>query len=95
MGGFDRIDIVDELPGELDGRAVGCYLPATGTVLLLSYAAFEAGGEWFKAPVSPELYRAAAAHEMAHAAVGCHTAPQRLPVAAHEYLVAPDLSVTR
>lgn len=84
--GSIRIDIVDELPGELGGRAVGCYLPVNGQVLLLSYATFEASGEWFRVPVSPELYRAAAAHEVAHAAVGCHTAPQRLPVAAHEYL---------
>lgn len=83
---YTRIDVVDELPGELGGRAVGCYLPATGRVMLLSYAAFEAGGEWFQVPVNRELYRAAASHEMAHAAVACHTAPQRLPVAAHEYL---------
>lgn len=81
-----NIDIVQELPGELGGRAVGCYLRKTRGVLLLSYDTFEAGGEWFRIPVDRELYRSAAAHEMAHAVIGCHTVPRGLPVAAHEYV---------
>jgi hypothetical protein len=80
------IDIVPELPGDLAGRAVGCYERQTKRVLLLSFDAFQAGGGWFRMPPSWELYRAAAAHEMAHAVVGCLSAPRRLPVAAHEYV---------
>ncbi|MDO8903221.1 DUF6639 family protein [Hydrogenophaga sp.] len=80
------MDIVEELPGELGGRAVGCYLRETKKILLLSYHTFEAGGEWFRVPVDRELYRSAAAHEMAHAVVGCHAEPTGLPVAAHEYV---------
>lgn len=89
--GFDpppstTIDIVKELPGELSGRAVGCYLRDTRSILLLTYEAFVAGGQWFGMPADRELYRAAAAHEMAHAVVGCHSESARLPVAAHEYV---------
>jgi hypothetical protein len=80
------IDIVSELPGELAGRAVGCYLRETERILLLSFAAFEAGGGWFRMPPTRELYRAAAAHEVAHAVVGCQSEPRRLAVAAHEYV---------
>jgi hypothetical protein len=81
-----RIEVVGQLPGELAGRAIGCYLIETRTILLLDYEAFEALGTWFRMPVDRELYRAAAAHEMAHAVVGCHASPGRLPTAAHEYV---------
>lgn len=81
-----RIDIVAELPGELAGRAVGCYLRESRKILLLSYGAFQSGGGWFRMPPSQELYRAAASHEVAHAVVGCHAAHARLAVAAHEYV---------
>jgi hypothetical protein len=89
--GFDAppsttMDIVQELPGELAGRAVGCYLRESRDIRLLTYEAFAAGGQWFRLPADRELYRAAAAHEMAHAVVGCHSEPARLPVAAHEYV---------
>lgn len=80
------IEIVPALPGELTGRAVGCYLRSTKSILLLSYDAFVAGGQWFRMQADRELYRAVAAHEMAHAVVGCHSEPARLPVAAHEYV---------
>lgn len=89
--GFDAppsttIDIVPALPGELAGRAVGCYLRESREIRLLTYEAFAAGGQWFRMPADRALYRAAAAHEMAHAVVGCHSEPARLPVAAHEYV---------
>ena len=80
------IDILSELPGELAGQAVGCYVPETQRVLILSFDAFKAGGGWFQMPPSWELYRAAASHEVAHALVGCRSEPRRLAVAAHEYV---------
>lgn len=80
------IDIIDRLPGELDGRALGCYVRDTRRVLLLSRAAFDATGGWFGQPPDDELYRSAAAHEVAHAVVGCNTEGRPLPVPAHEYL---------
>ena len=80
------IRVVSRLPGELAGRAVGCYLRDTRTILLLGYDAFESLGEWFRTPVDRELYASAASHEMAHAVVGCHAWPGRLPTAAHEYV---------
>lgn len=89
-----RIDILDRLPGALDGRAVGCYLRETGRIPMLSYAAFAAVGTWFRMPVDGELYRAVAAHEMAHAVVGCHAGPPSLPVAAHEYVAYVALFAT-
>ncbi len=81
-----RIDIVDDMPGDLAGKAVGCYVRESRQVLLLSFEAFRAVGGWFQMPPSWELYRAAASHEVAHAVVGCHSEPRRLPVAAHEYV---------
>lgn len=80
------IEVVPEMPDELAGKAVGCYLPEKKRVLLLSFDAFQAGGGWFRMPPSLELYQAAAAHEMAHAVVGCHSEPKQLPVAAQEYI---------
>jgi len=79
------IDVVEQLPGELRGLAVGCYVRDTRRIVLLSYDAFEATGHWLRTPVNRELYRSAAAHEMAHAVVGCNAAPE-LPVPAHEYV---------
>ena len=80
------IDIVEQLPGELRGLAVGCYVRDTRRIVLLSYDAFEATGSWLRSPVDRELYRSAASHEMAHAVVGCNAASPELPVPAHEYV---------
>lgn len=79
------IEIVDQLPGELRGQAMGCYQRDSRRILLLSYDSFEATGRWFRMPVNRELYRSAAAHEMAHAVVACQGDPMALPVPAHEY----------
>ncbi|OQY74617.1 MAG: hypothetical protein B6D47_02365 [Rhodocyclaceae bacterium UTPRO2] len=65
---------------------MGCYLRETKRVVLLSFDAFKAGGGWFQMPPSLELYRAAAAHEVAHAVAGCQSEPRQLAVAAHEYV---------
>lgn len=80
------IEIVEHLPGDLNGRAVGCYLRDSRRVLLLTYASFAAGGTWFRVPADAELYRAAASHEVAHAAVACGAEPARPPLAVHEYV---------
>jgi hypothetical protein len=88
------VQIVPRLPGELGGRAIGCYLRESRRILLLSYDAFAAVDQWFSMPADRALYRAAAAHEMAHAVVGCHAGPGRLPVAAHEYVAYVVLFAT-
>jgi hypothetical protein len=88
------IDIVERLPGELDGRALGCYLRDTRRILLLSRAAFDATGGWFGEPPDAELYRSAAAHEVAHAVVGCHLGERPLPVPAHEYVAYVTMFAT-
>lgn len=79
------VTLVARMPGDLQGRALGCYEPADGGVLLLDRAAFEAAGGWFGQPADDELYRSAAAHELAHAVIGCQPRLQPLPVPAHEY----------
>lgn len=89
-----HIEIVSRLPGELGGRAVGCYQVETRSIQLLSYDAFEAIDRWFRTPVDRELYRAVAAHEMAHAVVGWCGATRRLPTAAHEYVAYVVLFAT-
>lgn len=38
------IEIVTRLPGELAGRAVGCYVRESRRIFLLSFEAFQAGG---------------------------------------------------
>ena len=80
------VELVQQLPPELGDRALGCYLRNEGKIQLLTYRQFEGGGEWFKMQRDRELYRALAAHEMAHAVVGCHSEPRKLPVPAHEYV---------
>jgi hypothetical protein len=80
------VELVQQLPPELGDRALGCYLRNTGKIQLLTYQQFVAGGEWFQMQRDRELYRALAAHEMAHAVVGCHSEPRPLPVPAHEYV---------
>lgn len=86
LPGQTLVDIVARLPGDLDGRALGCYDPDSRRVLLLSRAAFDATGGWFGQPPDAELYRSAATHELAHAAVGCQPGARQLPVPAHEYV---------
>jgi hypothetical protein len=88
------IDIVEHLPADLDGKAVGCYIPATRRVVLLTYRAFAATGTWFRVPVDLELYRAAASHEVAHATVACNAPSGRLPLAAHEYVAYVTMFAT-
>ncbi|MFO1327402.1 MAG: DUF6639 family protein [Rubrivivax sp.] len=89
-----RVHLVDEMPGEMAGRAVGCYLRDTRRVMLLRWSAFEATGHWLRWPVEPALYRGAAAHEMAHAVVGCHVDDRALPVTAHELVAYVTLFAT-
>lgn len=88
------IEIVERLPGDLDGKAVGCFIPAARRVMLLTYRAFTATGTWFRVPVDLELYRAAASHEVAHAMVACNADSGRLPLAAHEYVAYVTMFAT-
>jgi len=86
LPGSTTFEIVETLPPELDGRALGCYLRGARRTLVLSYARFEALGTWFRVPADREMYRGVAAHEMAHAMVGCQPGGPQASVAAHEYV---------
>lgn len=88
------IEIVEKLPPELGDRALGCYLRESKTIQLLSHERFMAGGPWFRMPRDRELYRSLASHEMAHAVVGCHSGPAKLPIPAHEYVAYVALFAT-
>jgi hypothetical protein len=92
--GQTLIEVVERLPGELDGKAVGCYIPATRRVMLLTFSAFAATGTWFRVPVDMELYRAAVSHEVAHATIACNSQSGRLPLAAHEYVAYVTMFAT-
>lgn len=94
-----QIELADQLPGDMRGQAVGCYEPGLRRIVLLAYPAFAATGSWFRQPVEPELYRAAASHEVAHAVAACNATAAGPPLAANEYTayvvmfatMAPDL----
>ncbi|MBL8327653.1 MAG: hypothetical protein JNJ71_02305 [Rubrivivax sp.] len=88
------VELVDEMPGEMKGRAVGCYLRDTRRILLLRWPAFAATGEWLRTPVEPGLYQGAAAHEVAHAVIGCNVDDTALAVPAHEYVAYVALFAT-
>ncbi len=89
-----QIDLVDELPGDMRGQAVGCYVPGLQRVFLLDDAAFAATGTWFRQPVEPELVRAAASHEVAHAVAACNTDAPSPPLAANEYVAYVTMFAT-
>lgn len=89
-----HIELRDELPGDMRGQAVGCYLPGLRRVFLLDYPAFAATGHWFGQPVQPELYRAAASHEVAHAVAACNAAAASPPLAANEYVAYVTMFAT-
>ncbi len=88
------MELVGRLAPDLDGRAVGCYIPQTRRILLLDRRAFMSIESWFRVPVNEELYRAAAAHEVAHAVAACNGVPGRLALAAHEYLAYVTMFAT-
>ncbi len=73
-------EVVDALPPDLDGHALGCYLRGSR--------------RWFRVPADREMYRGVAAHEMAHAVVGCQPGGREASVAAHEYVAYVTLLAT-
>ncbi len=80
-----RVELVQALPEGLRPDAVGCYAMRSRRLMVLEQALFLDRGQWFGIPVSPRLWRAVVAHEVAHALVGCHLQGRPLPSAAHEY----------
>lgn len=65
-----NINVVDTLPGAIPGTALGVYSWKERQITVLTYAAFRARemrAKKFRVPVSHEHYRAATAHEVAHA----------------------------
>lgn len=88
-----RIELVERMPEGLRDNSAGCYIRGARRILLLRYAAFAQRGHWFGLAVDRDLYRSAAAHEMAHAVVGCH-ADLYLPGPAHEYVAYVTMFAT-
>jgi len=61
------LEITPALPEEAGATAVGCYLEQGKRVFMLPYAEFSRQKRWFNLPISRDIYRALAAHEVAHA----------------------------
>jgi hypothetical protein len=89
-----HVQISDELPLGSARSAAGEYLPQKQQVHLLTYQAFQTFGHWFHTPISREVYRSLATHEVAHAITdAAFTFPQP-SVHAREYLAYVALFAT-
>jgi hypothetical protein len=82
------------MPPGLRPDAVGCYAVRSRRLMVLEQPLFLQRGRWFGVPVSPRLWRAVVAHEVAHALVGCHLQGRPLPSAAHEYVAYVTMFAT-
>ena len=89
-----RIELVDAMPEGLRPDAVGCYATKSRRLMVLEQHLFMQRGSWFGVPVSPRLWRAVVAHEVAHALVGCHLQGRALAGAAHEYVAYVTMFAT-
>lgn len=89
-----RIELVAAMPPGLRPDAVGCYALRSRRLMVLEQPLFLKRGRWFGVPVSPRLWRAVVAHEVAHALVGCHLQGRPLPSAAHEYVAYVTMFAT-
>jgi len=89
-----RVELLAALPAGLRPDAVGCYAIRSRRLMVLEQPLFLKRGTWFGVPVSPRLWRAVVAHEVAHALVGCHLQGRPLPSAAHEYVAYVTLFAT-
>jgi hypothetical protein len=89
-----RIELVAAMPPGLRPDAVGCYAVRSRRLMVLEQPLFLQRGLWFGVPVSPRLWRAVVAHEVAHAMVGCHLQGRSLPSAAHEYVAYVTMFAT-
>lgn len=89
-----RIELVDAMPEGLRPDAVGCYATKSRRLMVLEQHLFLQRGTWFGVPVTPRLWRAVVAHEVAHALVGCHLQGRALAGAAHEYVAYVTMFAT-
>jgi len=80
------LEITPALPEEAGATAVGCYLEQGKRVFMLPYAEFSRQKRWFNLPISRDIYRALAAHEVAHALPHCNFAVPRPTIQAKEYV---------
>jgi hypothetical protein len=82
------LDVVEQLPPDVDRRAVGCFRRRDLRAQVLTYAAFGSRQTWLGLPVSRELYASVGAHEVAHALTACTAAAHPLSVQATEYVAS-------
>jgi hypothetical protein len=82
------LDVVEQLPLDVDRRAVGCFSRRNLRAYVLTYAAFGSRQTWLGLPVSRELYTSVGAHEVAHALTACTAAAHPLSVQATEYIAS-------
>lgn len=79
-----RVEITDDVAEAASPTAAGCFLEREERVLLLPYSTFQRQKSWFNVPVTRELYRSAAAHEMGHALAACNFAVANPSILAKE-----------
>ena len=89
--GFDtsgavEINLVQELPSNVNHSAVGFYLESQGRVFALLYSEFKKRKEWFRLPIDRAVYRSVVAHEVAHAVAARNFAVSRPSIQAKEYI---------
>lgn len=82
------LDVVEQLPSEVDRLAVGCFSHLDRRAYVLTYAAFSSRQTWLGLPVSRELYESVGAHEVAHALTACTAPAFPRSVQASEYIAS-------
>jgi len=82
------LDVVEQLPSEVDRLAVGCFSHLDRRAYVLTYAAFSSRQTWLGLPVSREVYESVGAHEVAHALTACTAPAFPLSVQASEYIAS-------
>lgn len=80
------LEIVPKMPEEAGSSAVACYTEQQKRILILTYAEFMKRKSWFNVPISRELYRSLAAHEVAHALAACNFRVSKPSLQAQEYV---------
>lgn len=78
--------VTTRLPPEAGATAAGCYMEQKRRVYVVPYAAFRRYKTWFGVPITRQVYRSLAAHEMAHALAACSFQIPHPTIQAKEYL---------
>lgn len=80
------IELVAQLPPDLQRDAVGFYAPRLHRLMVLELPTFMVHRRWFGVPTSLAMYRSVVAHEVVHALVNTYLNGRYLANAGHEYV---------